>query len=64
MIALRARMRLVLVHRMGRSFARSISARIKAADGGQPVVIDLRNIYPPEEVLRHGFAHVAVGRSA
>ncbi len=29
-----------------------------------PVLVDLRNIYPPEEVLRHGFTHTAVGRSA
>ena len=27
-----------------------------------PVLIDLRNIYPPEEVARHGFVHVAIGR--
>ena len=29
-----------------------------------PVLVDLRNIYPPEEVRRHGFAHVGVGRPA
>ena len=28
-----------------------------------PVLIDLRNIYPPDEVARHGFVHVAIGRS-
>ncbi len=27
-----------------------------------PVLIDLRNIYPPEEVARYGFVHVAIGR--
>ena len=27
-----------------------------------PVLVDLRNIYPPEEVARHGFVHVAIGR--
>ena len=28
----------------------------------QPVLVDLRNIYPPEEVARHGFTYVSVGR--
>jgi UDPglucose 6-dehydrogenase len=28
----------------------------------QPVIVDLRNIYPPEEMRRHGFAYVGVGR--
>jgi UDPglucose 6-dehydrogenase len=28
-----------------------------------PVVVDLRNIYRPEEMYRHGFAYVCVGRS-
>ena len=27
-----------------------------------PILVDLRNIYPPEEVARHGFVHVAIGR--
>ena len=27
-----------------------------------PVIIDLRNIYRPEEMQRHGFAYVSVGR--
>ena len=27
-----------------------------------PVVVDLRNIYPPEDVTRHGFAYTGVGR--
>ena len=26
------------------------------------VLVDLRNIYPPEEAARHGFVHVGVGR--
>jgi UDPglucose 6-dehydrogenase len=30
----------------------------------QPVLVDLRNIYQPEEVLRHGFAYSSVGRGA
>ena len=28
----------------------------------QPVVVDLRNIYQPEEVARHGFVYESVGR--
>jgi UDPglucose 6-dehydrogenase len=28
-----------------------------------PVIVDLRNIYRPEDVQRHGFAYVCVGRS-
>ena len=35
--------------------------RIKAAMQ-VPVLVDLRNIYPPEEVRRHGFTHIAIGR--
>jgi hypothetical protein len=27
-----------------------------------PVVVDLRNIYRPEEMYRHGFAYASVGR--
>ena len=27
-----------------------------------PVLVDLRNIYPPDEIARHGFSHVGVGR--
>ncbi len=30
----------------------------------QPVLVDLRNIYQPEEVLRHGFGYSSVGRGA
>ncbi len=30
----------------------------------QPVMVDLRNVYPPEEVTRHGFAYVSVGRNS
>ena len=29
----------------------------------RPVIVDLRNIYQPEEVRRHGFAYACVGRS-
>jgi UDPglucose 6-dehydrogenase len=27
-----------------------------------PVLVDLRNIYEPEEIERQGFAYVSVGR--
>ncbi|MGE3831128.1 MAG: UDP-glucose/GDP-mannose dehydrogenase family protein [Parvibaculaceae bacterium] len=30
----------------------------------QPVLVDLRNIYKPEEVLKHGFAYSSIGRGA
>jgi UDPglucose 6-dehydrogenase len=29
----------------------------------QPVLVDLRNIYPPDEVARHGFVYEGVGRA-
>jgi UDPglucose 6-dehydrogenase len=29
----------------------------------RPVVVDLRNIYPRDEMVRHGFTYVGVGRS-
>jgi UDPglucose 6-dehydrogenase len=29
-----------------------------------PVLVDLRNVYQPYEVLRHGFAYSSVGRNA
>jgi UDPglucose 6-dehydrogenase len=28
----------------------------------QPVLVDLRNVYRPEEVVRHGFIYEGVGR--
>jgi UDPglucose 6-dehydrogenase len=28
-----------------------------------PIIVDLRNVYGPEEMLRHGFAYSSVGRS-
>jgi UDPglucose 6-dehydrogenase len=37
-------------------------ARLKKAME-RPVLVDLRNIYRPEEVTRHGFAYEGVGRS-
>ncbi len=37
--------------------------RIKASMA-DPILIDLRDIYRPEEVLRHGFKYLSVGRRA
>src|SRR5918997_6175753 len=37
-------------------------ARLKATLAA-PVVVDLRNVYRPEEMRRHGFSYVSVGRS-
>jgi UDPglucose 6-dehydrogenase len=37
-------------------------ARLKAIME-RPVLIDLRNIYRPEEVARHGFVYESVGRA-
>ena len=28
----------------------------------EPVVVDLRNVYRPDEMARHGFTYVSVGR--
>jgi UDPglucose 6-dehydrogenase len=36
--------------------------RLKAALAA-PVVVDLRNVYRPEEMRRHGFTYVSIGRS-
>jgi UDPglucose 6-dehydrogenase len=36
-------------------------ARLKATLAA-PVVVDLRNVYRPEEMRRHGFSYIAVGR--
>ena len=35
--------------------------QLKAAMA-QPVIVDLRNIYRPDEIARHGFSYVSVGR--
>ncbi|PVM81218.1 UDP binding domain-containing protein, partial [Caulobacter radicis] len=29
-----------------------------------PVVVDLRNVYKPHEMVRHGFTYASVGRGA
>jgi hypothetical protein len=28
-----------------------------------PIIVDLRNIYRPEDIAKHGFAYACVGRS-
>jgi UDPglucose 6-dehydrogenase len=38
-------------------------ARVKGSMR-QPVVVDLRNIYRPDEMFRHGFAYESIGRAA
>ena len=30
----------------------------------QPVLVDLRNVYRPEEMAEHGFIYESVGRGA
>jgi UDPglucose 6-dehydrogenase len=29
----------------------------------RPVLVDLRNVYRPDEVARHGFAYESIGRA-
>jgi len=29
----------------------------------RPVLVDLRNVYRPEQIARHGFAYEGIGRS-
>jgi UDPglucose 6-dehydrogenase len=29
----------------------------------QPVLVDLRNVYRPEDIARHGFAYESIGRA-
>ncbi|WP_244906789.1 UDP-glucose/GDP-mannose dehydrogenase family protein, partial [Caulobacter flavus] len=29
-----------------------------------PVIVDLRNVYKPHEMVRHGFTYASVGRGA
>jgi UDPglucose 6-dehydrogenase len=36
-------------------------ARLKRAMA-QPVLVDLRNVYRPEEIARYGFSYASVGR--
>ncbi|HWL46517.1 MAG TPA: UDP-glucose/GDP-mannose dehydrogenase family protein [Sphingomonadaceae bacterium] len=42
---------------------RALDLRRIAESLRQPVLVDLRNIYPPEEVRRAGLAYVGVGRA-
>ena len=28
----------------------------------KPVMVDLRNVYPPDDVIRHGFSYTGIGR--
>jgi UDPglucose 6-dehydrogenase len=37
-------------------------ARLKATME-RPVLVDLRNVYRPDEVARHGFAYESIGRA-
>ena len=30
----------------------------------QPIIVDLRNVYRPEEMAKHGFTYSSVGRPA
>ena len=32
------------------------------ADMAQPVLVDLRNVYRPDEIARHGFVYESIGR--
>ena len=41
---------------------RALDFRRLKATMAQPVFVDLRNVYPAEEVTRHGFAYSSVGR--
>ena len=45
----------------GTPSARSTSAGCKRLLA-EPVIVDLRNIYRPEDMARHGFSYVSVGR--
>ncbi|MCP4383702.1 MAG: UDP-glucose/GDP-mannose dehydrogenase family protein [Hyphomicrobiales bacterium] len=36
--------------------------RLKSVMNAEPVLVDLRNIYPPAEVRSHGFAYRSIGR--
>ncbi|MBP0500805.1 hypothetical protein J8J32_22270, partial [Mycobacterium tuberculosis] len=38
-------------------------ARLNAAMA-EPLFVDLRNVYPPEELTRHAFRHLGIGRAS
>ncbi|MBN8965213.1 MAG: UDP-glucose 6-dehydrogenase, partial [Rhizobiales bacterium] len=37
--------------------------RLKSVMAGSPAVVDLRNIYPPDELRQRGFIYEGVGRA-
>jgi UDPglucose 6-dehydrogenase len=37
--------------------------RLKKTMADKPALIDLRNVYPPEDVVKHGFIYESIGRS-
>jgi UDPglucose 6-dehydrogenase len=41
---------------------RALDLKRLAACMARPVIVDLRNVYSPEEVIRHGFFYCGVGR--
>ena len=43
--------------------ARDIDLRRLKAALAEPVLVDQRNVYHPEEMRRHGFTYVSIGRS-
>ena len=53
---------LVIVHRMG-AVPRARSRPAEAGDGRRPSMVDLRNIYPAEEMAQRGFIYESIGRS-
>jgi UDPglucose 6-dehydrogenase len=42
---------------------RALDLKLLKRDMAQPVIVDLRNIYRPEEMAEHGFTYECVGRS-
>ncbi len=42
---------------------RALDLKRLRASLGSPVLIDLRNVYPPDEMERHGFVYVSIGRA-
>ena len=37
--------------------------RLKQAMAGKPAIVDLRNVYVPEEMVQRGFIYESIGRS-
>ena len=62
-LSILSRAGLVSAQRFSRSIVyRADLARLQAVMA-RPVVVDLRNVYRPEDVAKHGFAYHSVGRS-